>query len=107
MLDYDKLDRLRGWVIRGWSLTPGQLLTLNMMRFSSMLMDTDRRPFGRLSFVSPSKIEFVNVLRDYGQEIEIETFETVQLEKSYSCVINTSREGTIRVTAQDILFLTF
>jgi hypothetical protein len=107
MIDREKLSRLEGWALRGWSLVPGQLLTFDMIRFRPGRSDESSRIFAKLSFVSPSSLEFVNISRDYGEEIEIDNFETKQVAESYSFEISTSRNGTIKLTAQDVVLCLF
>lgn len=107
MIDREKLSLLQGWVLRGWSLVPGRLLTFDMIRFRAGRSDESSRTFAKISFVSPIKLEFVNVSREYGEEIEIEKCETRQAAESYSFEMNTARNGMIKITAQEVILCLF
>ena len=102
----EDLTRLCGWAIREWSLIPSHLVTMNLLNFQMTSSGTDDRRVAKLLFSSPTRVEFRNITRAYGQEIFIEDVASLTAGGgSQSFEIATSRGGKILIVAREASLL--
>ncbi len=104
----ETLKVLVRWSIREWSLQPELLLTLSLLNFRNGRSAVNGRKRARVSFVGPKRVEFRQISREFGQEVQIERASVRSSSDDVTIFdIDTSHGGKIVVTARTIFVLFF